>query len=232
MGAGLALLVRGTRNKLSGALLGVAGGIVLALVLLDMLPDAYEEGGAWAVFLGAVAGAGVLWFLQRRSRHSHHAHDVDEKEAHELATEPLIRAGMLLAAGMAVHNFPQGIAVGSGLYSSGLAALSALLFAHNIPEGMAMAIPLKVGGVGGRRIMWVAVMTAIPTILGALVGVAVAQISEFFIAVCLAFASGAMLFLTISELVPHSASLGGPVRTAVSMAAGLVAGGLLTWLFH
>lgn len=229
LGAAGALAVRNPKRKLSSTLLGLAGGIILSLVVLDMLPEAFEMGGAGPALAGFAAGVLVL-FIVTKHAHGHHAHDSDEKEVREIARQSLLRTGVLLAAGMAVHNLPQGIAIGAGVESEYITGLAVLLFLHNIPEGMAMAIPLRIGGVRAGRIFFIAVLTAIPTVTGAVLGALVSGISEVFIAGSMAFAAGSMLYLTLRELIPQSAALKSPLYAVLAAAAGFAAGALLIWM--
>lgn len=229
IGASGALAIRSPERKLSSTLLGLAGGIVLALVLLDMIPEALEAGGTWPFVSGFAFGVAAMAFVSAKT-HEGHVHDADAREVHDIAVRGLLRTGLLLAAGMAVHNLPQGIAIGSGLKTEYIAGLAVLLFLHNIPEGMAMAIPLRIGGVPSAKICWIAVLTAVPTVVGALIGAAVSGISPAFIGASMAFAGGSMLYLALRELLPQAASLGGYIYVLISAAAGFAAGWAIIWL--
>ena len=59
----------------------------------------------------------------------------------------LIKTGILVGIGLALHNFPEGLAIGSGFSASPSLGLSlALVIAfHDIPEGISMAVPMKAG---------------------------------------------------------------------------------------
>lgn len=229
IGAASALAIRRPHRNLSCTLLGIAGGLVLALVVLDMIPEAAEMGGPWPFWTGFAAGIAVMCYIAVRS-HGKHVHEADAAEASEIQKRSLFRTGILLAAGMAVHNLPQGIAIGSALGSTYIAGLAILLFLHNIPEGMAMAIPLRIGGVRAGKIIYVAMLTALPTIAGAVVGAAISGISPALIGAAMAFAAGAMLFLTLRELLPQAAALGGFLYVLISTAAGFGIGGLIIWI--
>lgn len=231
IGALVAIWIKTTRKWLSCVLLGLASGLMLSIVALDMLPESWEEGGAAPFAVGLALGIGVLWLVSKRFHHED-VHDVDSQEAERIAHDNLVQTGLLLAAGVSIHNLPQGIAIGSGLQAGFAAALSVLLLLHNIPEGMAMAIPLKVGKVSGPRILYVALLTAVPTIVGAIVGVAVSEISTVFISASLSFAGGAMLYLTIHELIPQAAALGKRKYLLLATIIGFLTGGAVVWGLH
>lgn len=232
LGVLLAVAVRRITRILSSALLGFAAGIILSLVLLDMLPEAWETGGPAPFFAGLAGGMIVLVVVMKKS-HGEHAHEVNDEEAREIVkNNSLVQTGLLLAAGMGIHNVPQGMAIGSALLTGIAGGLSLLLFIHNIPEGMAMAIPLRIAGARPARMLFVAFLTAIPTVAGALIGAAVANISGTFLSVSFAFAAGAMLLLTVRELIPQSAALASRLISVLALAAGFAAGGTLIWTLH
>jgi len=65
----------------------------------------------------------------------------------------LLRTGILTAVGIALHNFPEGFAVGSGFGASislGVMITSVIVI-HDIPEGIAMAVPMRAGGFARQR---------------------------------------------------------------------------------
>ncbi len=244
MGACVAFSLKNTGKRLSSALLALAGGILLSTFFFDMLPHSLAEAGNLNAFLGIVAGAGVMLVVTLLVPHKDAA-DMDELSTERLKREGrgeghgLARTGLLLALGMAIHNLPQGIALGGGVTSGIAFSLALLLFSHNIPEGMAMAIPLRLGGVPKRRILMIALVSALPTVLGAAIGSLISGISEQLMGVCVAFAGGAMIFLTLKELLPQSIRLqrkttGGHGNAAVplSVIAGAALGGLVVWLTH
>lgn len=172
-----------------------------------------------------------MWFVSGRFHHQD-VQEVGEAEAERIAHENLARTGLLLAAGICVHNLPQGVAIGSGVQAGFAATLAVLLLLHNIPEGMAMALPLKIGRVPNGRILFIALVTAVPTIAGAVIGAAVSEISSAFISGALSFAAGSMLYLTIHELIPQASGMGRGGYVVASTVAGFVVGGLVVWTLH
>ena len=76
------------------------------------------------------------------------AHHEDEKNPHHCACghHDLHTAGIVLAAAVALHNLPVGLAIGTTVAAQGICYASILaavtIGLHNIPEGMSIAIPL------------------------------------------------------------------------------------------
>lgn len=229
-GASLVLLIKTRGEKLPSALLGLAGGIMAVTVFMDMLPHALEHGSWLVTLVSFAAGAAAMWAAAKFIPHKDAAHD--ESAVSDLKAQKLSRSGVLLATGIAIHNLPQGIAVGSGVSSGFAFLLGILLLAHNIPEGMAMGIPLKVGGVPPRKIILIGILTALPTCIGALIGAAIGELSDTFICACTSFAGGSMIYLTISELIPQAVRFKGGAYPIIFFIIGAALGAVIIWLTH
>ena len=67
-----------------------------------------------------------------------------------------------------------------------------------------MAVPMKNGGMSKIKVMMYVILSGIATGIGALIGSIVGNISTNIIAICLAFAAGAMLYIVSGELIPES----------------------------
>ena len=60
----------------------------------------------------------------------------------------LLKTGIIVSIGLAIHNFPEGLAIGSGFEASiklGY-SLALAICLHDIPEGISMGVPMKNGG--------------------------------------------------------------------------------------
>jgi ZIP family zinc transporter len=231
LGAVIAFLLKSAGKKTSAALLGLAGGVMLSTFLFDMLPHLMEGAGILPLLPGVALGALVMFAVTKLAPHKDAA-DLDAEDAANLRSGNLVRTGLLLAAGMAIHNLPQGIAIGGGVVSGVAAALAILLLLHNIPEGMAMALPLKIGGVPCGRILLIALAAALPTVAGALIGAAVSGISETFVGASIAFAGGAMVYLTLRELIPQALGINKSPSTILSIGGGVLLGLAVVLLTH
>ena len=151
LGGGLAALVKRESPRGTSLLLSFTAGLMLSIVALDMVPEAAEalEGGAAPLLLvpGAlVAGFVVTYLLNCWIDRS--AHHEDRANPHHCACghHDLHTAGIVLAAAVALHNVPVGMAVGATVAVEGICLASVLaavtIGLHNLPEGMSIAIPL------------------------------------------------------------------------------------------
>lgn len=125
------------------------------------------------------------------------------------STNTLLKTGIIVSIGLALHNFPEGLAIGSGFGASlklGYSLALAILL-HDIPEGVSMAVPMKNGGMKISKVIFYVILSGITTGIGAFFGALVGTISEKIIAICLSFAAGAMLYIVSGELIPESNKL-------------------------
>ncbi len=201
LGALFVLAFGRPNTRLLALLLGLASGVMLAVVTVDLLPEALAQGSRFATAIGFAAGVLLLALLDNRlSRRSSH-----RRKARGMR-ESFTKMGLLVALGIALHDLPEGLAIGAGFASApDLGSLLALAIGlHNIPEGISMAAPLLFGGWSPWKVLALCSLVALITPLGTLVSLLILGISPAFIAISLAFAAGAMVFVVADELIPIS----------------------------
>ncbi len=221
-GTVIALFVRNPSKSLLGFILGFAGGIMLAIVLTDLLPESIEAGSFLLAFIGLLVGVLFILFVDLKIPHVHFYETTEE-----LAR--FIRTGTILGLGIAMHNLPEGIAIGASYVASPALGftLAVTIALHNIPEGIAMACPLCAGGM---RIRWILIYTAmagLPMGLGAFIGASLGAISPAVLSLSLGFAGGAMLYIIFGELIPGAQNSGNGHSGTFGAVFGTIAGILL-----
>ena len=175
LGGALAALVKRESPRGTSLLLSFTAGLMLSIVALDMVPEAMEA-APWPPMtpLVLVAGFVVTYLLNCWIDKS--AHHEDENNPHHCACghHDLHTAGLVLAAAVALHNVPVGMAVGASVAVEGICLASVLaavtIGLHNLPEGMSIAIPLLHDGSKTLGAIGVAALSGLPTVAGALAG--------------------------------------------------------------
>lgn len=221
-GAIIALFVKNPSKGLLGFILGFAGGIMLAIVLTDLLPEAIEAGSFFIAFIGLLMGAILILVLDLKLPHFHFFETTEELARY-------IRTGTILGLGIAMHNLPEGIAIGASYIASPALGftLAFTIALHNIPEGIAMACPLCAGGMRLRWILFYTAMAGLPMGLGAFLGSSLGAISSLVLSLSLGFAAGAMLYIIFGELIPGAQNAGGGHAGTFGAVFGTIAGVLL-----
>lgn len=218
LGGLFTMFLKNPTKRFMAVLLGFTSGIMLAVVCFDLLPEAFDMGGVYLSLSGIVLGVGMIIAVEQF---------IPERVSQKYSDSfEFVRSGILLGIGIAIHNFPEGLAVGSGFAASdylglGLAIVIAL---HDMPEGVAMAAPLKMGGINGLKILLYTILAGIPMGLGAFVGELLGEISNTFICLCLSFAGGAMLYITCGELLPKTHNIYKGRISTIGMIIGIICG--------
>lgn len=91
-----------------------------------------------------------------------------------------------------------------------------------------MSVPMKNGGMKPLKVIIFVILSGITTGLGAFFGALIGNISEDIIAICLAFAAGAMLYIVSGELIPESNKLYQGRMTAIGNILGFLLGIMAT----
>jgi len=165
----------------------------------------------------------------REHDRSRHAPGHDNGELCACGHHTLHTAGLVLAAAVALHNVPVGMAIGATFagtaHGGGGGVLAALIIGlHNIPEGMSIATPLLAGGGRPAGAIGIAALSGLPTILGALAGYGAGAMNPLLLAVSLSFAAGAMLYVIFGELLPESEQLWQSRLSGLSTMLGMLLG--------
>ncbi|MCL5056749.1 MAG: ZIP family metal transporter [Actinobacteria bacterium] len=212
-------------EKILPVLLSAAAGIILALVGFELFPESAATGGYTATTLGLLAGVFASYRLDGMSRR---VAIISFKKGADV----YLRSGLLLALGIAVHNFPVGLAMGSGLMNdvkTGTDLAVAMLF-HNFPEGLAMSIPMVLGGMDRIFIVSTASAVAVPAGFGAFLGSAFGYIPHVFLAVIFGTAIGTILYVTCHEIIGPLLKSRKYLIVSFGLILGALAGRMLAFL--
>lgn len=217
IGALAACALRIRSGRALGFVLQFAAGLMLAVACLELLPEAFMYGSPLFAALGVLLGVLAAVLMQSVLKHG--------RRAREKGRSSMLATGIITAVGIAAHNLPEGLAIGSGLAASAALGLglATVIVAHDLPEGMAMAAPMLGGGMKPRRVMALALLAGLPTGLGAVIGAALGGVSESVVGFCLALAAGTMLYISLGDLIPEA----GGVHSGRLPAVGAVLGVLL-----
>ena len=206
-------------KKFLSFILSFASGLMLAIVCFDLLPEAFELSSLPIAFLGIMIGIIAMIFCDIWVDKKFNSKSIRKQNT-------LLKTGMIVSIGLALHNFPEGLAIGSGFGASlklGL-SLAIAICLHDIPEGISMAVPMKNGGMKVSKVIFYVILSGITTGIGAFFGAILGGVSKSVISVCLSFAAGAMIYIVSGELIPESNQLYHGRMTAIGNMLGLLIG--------
>lgn len=219
LGAVPLLVVRRIGAGTQGMLLGFGAGVMLAASVFSLILPGFEAAvvagrarfdAALLVAVAMAVGAGALMWLDRALPH-----------AHAPGTSRSATAVWLFVFAIAVHNIPEGLAIGVAAGSAGAgSAVATGISLQNVPEGLIVALALATAGHRRTTAFVVAALSGLIEPVAALVGAALVAEAEALLPWGLAGAAGAMLFVVSHEIIPESHRRGHETLAT----AGLVAG--------
>jgi ZIP family zinc transporter len=176
------------------------GGIVVAVALFDVLPEALDLLDSPRRVTSLVGAGFVGFFLVERVLVLHHRDEPAQARAHA-------RVGALGAGALSLHSFLDGLGIGLAFHvntATGLLVFLAVV-SHDFADGMnTVSFVLRQGGEGRSALRWLAIDAAAP-LLGAIVGAAV-DIDSRGLGYVLAAYAGFFLFLGATDLLPEAHS--------------------------
>ena len=121
-------------KKYLSYILSFASGLMIAVVCFDLILEALKISSITTTLVGIFIGIIMMiicdYIVQNKCNNK---------------VNSLLKTGIIVGIGLAIHNFPEGLAIGSGYdvsikLGTGLALAICL---HDIPEGVSMAAPMK-----------------------------------------------------------------------------------------
>lgn len=227
LGMLLCFITKDNGRRFKGIVLGFLGGLMLAIICFDLIPESFENGNVYVatigIFIGLVTAvlidSGISYFNSKNSN--------NKKQRY-------LKVALFMAIGSGIHNIPAGIALGSLLnisYTKGFQLAIALLL-HGIPEGLTLGMYLKEGGAKIPTIILFSIFTSIPMGLGALMGGILNSISPIIICISLSFAAGLILYTVCKEIIPESIELWRGRLSASGTVLGIIVGRIFISIMH
>lgn len=210
LGATPLLMSRAYSQKFIDTMMGFGAGVMLAasgfsLILPALNIAGSQTSGPWSasglVGLGILAGAALLFALDRAVPHEHFVKGVEGSRSRAM------RRAWLFVLAIAIHNFPEGLSIGvafAGADGVGATSLAAGISIQDLPEGMVVALALHSVGYSKKLSASIAILSGLIEPLAAVIGVVLMGISAALLPWGLAVAAGAMLFVISHEIIPES----------------------------
>ncbi|AZZ46009.1 hypothetical protein C1896_14550 [Pseudomonadaceae bacterium SI-3] len=210
VGAFLAIGLRDLSTRSQDSMLGFAAGMMLAASAFSLILPGLEAGrelfgNGLAAALTVVVGLGLGVLLMLGLDHfTPHEHESTGPRGPEFAR--LNRVWLFVLA-IALHNIPEGMAIGvsfaNGDLSVGLPLTTAISI-QDIPEGLAVALALRTTGLSARASVLIAAASGLMEPIGALVGIGMSSGFAIAYPVSLGLAAGAMIFVVSHEVIPET----------------------------
>ena len=197
-------------------LLGFSSGAVIGVALFDILPEVFAIPGG-AAHMPLVAVGFLAFFGLERYTAMHRAREhVHLSKAHEQ------ELGAMSAAGLVLHSFLDGVAIGVGFQTSAqIGVLIALgIITHDLSDGLnTVTVVLAHENPLRRAFFWLALDMIAPVL-----GAALTLLITFngVLPYLLAFFAGSFLYIGASDLLPEAKEHDSPL-VGVATAMGMLA---------
>ena len=247
IGAALVFLFNASNRKVLDCALGFTGGVMIAASFWSLLSPAIayvelqNEMGLSTMppwlppAIGFFLGALFLFVLDKIIPHLHLF--AKREEAEGISTN--WRKTILLVLAIALHNIPEGLAVGvafgalanpellgmdghSVFTIGGAVALAIGIGIQNFPEGFAVSMPLRRMGVSKWKSWKWGQLSAIVEPVFAVIGAAIVMTVLPILPYALAFAAGAMIFIVVEEVIPESQRGGNTDLATMGLVVGFI----------
>lgn len=212
-GASLVYFVKKESKKLTCIALGSSAGIMIAATFFSLLLPAIEHLSNYSklkqmiVPLGFLCGVVILRILDKVLPHEH----IQSHHQEGIHPSKYSKSKLLMFA-MALHNIPEGLAVGvsfagaiNGNYLPAF-VLALGVGIQNFPEGSAISIPMHQSGKSKFKAMMYGQFSGFVELPSAIIGFIFASLIDGILPFSLAFAAGAMMFVCVEDLIPEANS--------------------------
>lgn len=241
IGATLVFFFKSSNRKALDMCLGFTGGVMIAASFWSLLSPAIttvekqQELGItnlpiwFAPAVGFLLGALFLYFLDKKIPHLHLFESVENAEG----PKSDLKKTELLVLAIALHNIPEGLAVGVafgalasgmdiGMEMGGAIALAIGMGLQNAPEGFAVSMPLRRQGMSKFKSWQWGQLSAIVEPVFAVIGAAIVITVYPILPYALSFAAGAMIFIVIEEVIPESQRGGNADLASIGLILGFI----------
>ncbi len=198
--------------------LAFAASMMLSISFLQLIPESLKVTTFLYVLVALFVGIGIMGLIDKILPHINP--ELSKKE------KPVIkRTVTMLVIGMALHNLPEGLAVGIGFaMTSKLGVIIAFGIAvQDLPENIATIVPLY--GINKNRLksFLIVMTTVLFELIGFIIGYYLFKDSNLiFLGISLSFAAGCMIYISVEELIPSAEIKKYPFPSLVSFSAGIL----------
>lgn len=210
------MLSQNLSDRTQDTLFGFGAGVMLAACAFSLILPGLEAARAQQVFgggpwgAGGVIGASILLggaALMLLDKLLPHEHFIKGREGLDVHAARKLRRTWLFVIAIALHNLPEGLAIGVGYAGNdGLRAnaLATGIAIQDVPEGLVVAVALLAAGYRRSFAVLLGMASGLVEPVGAVLGAAIVSSSVALLPWGLGFAAGAMLFVISHEIIPES----------------------------
>ena len=197
LGSIIGLIKKPEKNILYGSL-AFAGSMMLGISFFQLIPESLKILSPFLVIISFVLGIVIMRIVDRILPHINPELMKKEKPS-------VKRSVTMLVIGIALHNIPEGLAIGVGFaltYKLGI-MIAIGIAAQDVPENIATIIPLYGLTKNRMKSFNILVTTILFEVFGFIFGYYfLKEASSNLLGASLALAAGFMTYISVEELIP------------------------------
>jgi len=243
IGSTVAFFIRTPKYSYLAVLLGFSAGVMIYIAFTELLGTAIEDVGFVTANIAFFIGILLIAVIDILVPHEYEEERVTgsdpsladtgkQKRAGlppQLATpskSSLKRTGMLLALGIAIHNFPEGLVTFTCAATGDIAfgvMIAVAIGIHNIPEGIAVSVPIFHATGRRRQAFTYSFLAGLAEPVGALIGYGILLpfLTPTLLSSTLAFAAGVMIYISLDEILPLAYRYGREHLVIIGLGTGM-----------
>lgn len=211
LGASTVFLTKKINLKILNVSIGFAAGILISVSIFSLILPAIDISNViivptwFPVIVGLLLGVFSMLLIHKVMDHLTYLH-------YKFKDQSTDERNSLLIIALTLHHIPEslalGIAFGAAYVTFGVVSLTAAfslaigIGIHNFPEGIAAALPLRSGGMSRQKSFFYGQLTGIVEPIAGVIGVLLVTFIQPIVPYALGFAAGAMIFVTVTHLIP------------------------------
>lgn len=227
-GSVLILFLGKVKQNVQDALLGFAAGMMLAASSFSLILPGIEAAeellsstvlAALVVAIGLGLGAILMLGLDYFTPHEHENIGSCGPECQR------INGIWLFVFAIALHNIPEGMAIGVSFAQGDLSVgipLTTAIALQDVPEGFAVALALRASGLSMAKSVLIAAGTGLLEPLGAILGFSMASSIALAYPLGMGIAAGAMIFVVSHEVIPETHRNGHQTMASIGLIGGFM----------
>ena len=197
VGGATLFLAKKRRDRAVQIALPLGAGALLAAAFFDLLPESFDHGEPRNLLLWTLVGFTAFFLFERLATwfHHHHEHSLGKRNESQ---------NRMVVVGDLLHNMIDGVAIGAAFIANPLTGLVTTLAvsAHEIPKELGTFGILLSRGWRDRKVLWANVMTAVGTLIVALLTYYIGQTMVLPLGPLLAITSGMFIYIAASDIIP------------------------------
>lgn len=211
IGSAIAICYRKPGPKFMAFTLGFSAGVLILISFVELLQEGINTIGFFYAHFSFFAGILFVFIIDISISHNYILEEYHLKNK-SLPNSKLVKTSLLVALGVAIHNFPEGMATFFGTIKDiniGIPLVVAIAI-HNIPEGIAISMPIYAATGNVKKAFLWSFLSGVSEPTGALFGGLLLSsfMNDMILGYVLCVVAGFMVYIALDELLPASHSFG------------------------